>query len=134
MRLITHQIEISLANLSAFSDGTLDQCFMEKMTPMAWSPLAAGLVGAGARRLLPAQENYKPARFLPALDEVAAERGVPRTVIALAWLLKHPSGMMPVIGTTQLERVRELAKATDVELTREEWYRLLIAARGERLP
>ena len=101
---------------------------------MAWSPLAAGLVGAGASRLLPAQENYKPAKFLPVLDEVAKERGVLRTLIALAWLLKHPSGIIPVIGTTKSDRIRELAKAGDVELTREEWYRLLIAARGERLP
>ena len=134
MRLITHQIEVSLANLAAFTDGTLDQCLQEKMTPMAWSPLAAGLVGAGASRLLPAQENYQPAKFLPAMDEVAKERGVPRTLIALAWLLKHPSGILPIIGTAKPDRIRELAKAGDVELTREEWYRLLVAARGERLP
>jgi len=134
MPLITHQIEVSLANLSAFTDGTLDQCLLEKMIPMAWSPLAGGLIGAGARRLLPAQENYKPARFLPTLDEIAAEKGAARTVVALAWLLKHPSQMVPVIGTANPKRICELAKATEIELSREEWYRLLIAARGERLP
>jgi predicted oxidoreductase len=134
MPLITHQIEVSLANLTAFTDGTLDQCQLEKMTPMAWSPLAGGLIGAGASRLLPAQENYKPSRFLPALDEIAKDHGASRTVIALAWLLKHPSQVVPVVGTTKPDRIRELATATDMELTREEWYRLLIAARGERLP
>jgi len=134
MPLVTHQIEVSLANLSAFTDGTLDQCLLEKMTPMAWSPLAGGLIGAGASRLLPAQELYKPVRFLPMVDEIAQERGVTRTAIALAWLLKHPSQMVPVIGTTKPERIRDLAAATEVELTRDEWYRLLIAARGERLP
>jgi predicted oxidoreductase len=134
MPLIAHQIEISLANLTAFTDGTLDQCLQEKMTPMAWSPLAGGLIGAGACRLLPAQESYKPARFLPTLDEIAKDHGVCRTVVALSWLLKHPSQMVPVVGTTKPERIRELARATDIELSREEWYRLLIAARGERLP
>jgi predicted oxidoreductase len=134
MPLITHQMEVSLANLEAFADGTLDQCLLEKMTPMAWSPLAGGLVGSGATRLLPAQESYEPARFLLTLDEIAIERGQPRTVVALAWLLKHPSKMIPVIGTTKIERIREMAKATELDLTREEWYRLFIAARGERLP
>jgi predicted oxidoreductase len=134
MPLITHQIEVSLANLTAFTDGTLDQCLQEKMTPMAWSPLAGGLIGAGANQLLPAQESYKPARFLPMLEEIAKERGISRTVIALSWLLTHPSQMVPVIGTTNADRIRELATAADVDLSREEWYRLLIAARGERLP
>jgi predicted oxidoreductase len=134
MPLITHQIEVSLANLTALTDGILDQCLQDKMTPMAWSPLAAGLIGAGASRLLPAQENYKPARFLPTLEEIANQRSVSRTVIALSWLLKHPSRIVPVIGTTKPERIRELATAPDTELSREEWYRLLIAARGERLP
>jgi predicted oxidoreductase len=134
MPLITHQIEVSLANLTAFTDGTLDQCLEEKMIPMAWSPLAGGLIGSGPTRLLPAQENYKPARFLPTLEEIANERGVSGSVIALSWLLKHPSQMVPVIGTTKPDRIRELARATEIELSREEWYRLLIAARGERLP
>jgi len=53
---------------------------------------------------------------------------------ALAWLLKHPSKILPIIGSTQPERIAEAAKADDLELSREEWYRLLIAARGEPLP
>jgi predicted oxidoreductase len=114
MPLAVHQVEISLANLSAFTDGTLDQCLMENLTPMAWSPLAGGLIGAGAGRLLPAQEAYEPGKFLPTLDAIAKERGVSRTVVALAWLLKHPSKIVPVIGTTRPERIRELMKATDI--------------------
>jgi predicted oxidoreductase len=53
MPLVVNQVEISLANLSCFEDGTLDQCLAERMTPMAWSPLAGGLIGDGAHRLLP---------------------------------------------------------------------------------
>jgi predicted oxidoreductase len=134
MPLILHQVEISLAKLDAFTDGTLDQCLMEKITPMAWSPLAAGLIGEGAKRLLTAQQSYRPEKFLPVLDEISQSRGVDRTIAALAWLLKHPAKIMPIIGSTNPARIREAVKATTLELTREEWYRLLIAARGEPLP
>src|SRR5262249_18453967 len=134
MPLIVHQVEISLAKLDAFTDGTLDQCLIEKITPMAWSPLAAGLIGEGARRLLPAQQAYRPATFLPGLETVAEERGVSRTVVALAWLLKHPAKIIPIVGSVNPERIREAVKADGIELTREEWYRLLLAARGEPLP
>ena len=134
MPLVAHQVEISLAKLDAFTDGTLDQCLIERITPMAWSPLAAGLIGGGASRLLPSQQSYRPERFLPELDAVARARGVSRTVVALAWLLKHPARIMPIIGTIQPERIREATQAAGLELTREEWYRLLVAARGEPVP
>jgi predicted oxidoreductase len=54
--------------------------------------------------------------------------------VALGWLLKHPAKILPVVGSTNPQRIREAVRATDLELTREEWYRLLIAARGEPLP
>lgn len=134
MPLIVQQVEISLAKLDAFTDGTLDQCLIERITPMAWSPLAAGLIGEGASRLLPSQEIYRPEKFLPALDAVAKQRGTSRIAVALAWLLKHPSKILPVIGTTNPQRIRDAAKATEFELSREEWYQLLTAARGEPVP
>jgi predicted oxidoreductase len=134
MPIIVHQVEISLAKLDAFTDGSLDQCLIEKITPMAWSPLAAGLIGGGATRLLPAQKTYQPEKFLAELDSVAQERGTHRTTVALAWLLKHPSRIQPVIGSVNPDRIQQAAKADDLDLTREEWYRLLLAARGEPLP
>ena len=134
MPLVAHQVEISLAKLDAFTDGTLDQCLIERITPMAWSPLAGGLIGDGANQLLPSQQNYRPEPFLPALEAVAKARGASRTTVALAWLLKHPAKILPIIGTTNPDRIRALAKAADLELTRDEWYRLLIAARGEPMP
>lgn len=132
--IVSHQVEISLARLAPFSDGTLDQCLEFEMTPMAWSPLAAGLIGDGAKKLLPGQRGYKLDGVLPVLDEIAAARGVSRTVIALAWLMKHPSGIMPIVGSANPERIREAARAGDIVLDREEWYRLFVAARGEPLP
>jgi predicted oxidoreductase len=134
MPLVAHQVEISLAKLDAFADGTLDQCLIEKITPMAWSPLAGGLIGGGAHRLLPAQSVYRPEKFLPALECVAKARGASRSAVALAWLLRHPSKIQPIVGSTNPDRIREAAKADELELTREEWYRLLLAARGEPLP
>jgi len=134
MPLVVHQVEISLAKLDTFSDGTLDQCLIEKITPMAWSPLAAGLIGGGASKLLPSQKLYRTEKFLPTLEAVAKERGTSPTTVALAWLLKHPSHIQPIVGSINPERIREAAKADALQLTREEWYRLLVAARGEPLP
>lgn len=134
MPLILHQVEISLAKLDTFTDGTLDQCLAERITPMAWSPLAAGLIGDGAKRLLKWQQSYKPEQFLTDLEAIAKAHGVSRTVIAFSWLLKHPSKIIPIVGSINPERIREATKAVDVELSREEWYRLLNAARGEPLP
>jgi predicted oxidoreductase len=134
MPLVVHQVEISLAKLDAFTDGTLDQCLIEKLTPMAWSPLAGGLLGSGARQLLPAQQGYKVEHVLGVLDALARERGVTREAVALAWLLKHPARIQPIVGTVQPDRIREAAAADQLELSREDWYRLLLAARGEPLP
>jgi predicted oxidoreductase len=134
MPLIVNQVEISLAKLDAFTDGTLDQCLIERITPMAWSPLAAGLIGAGAHDLLPSQKSYRTEALLPALDAVAKERGAARITVALAWLLKHPSRIQPIVGSIHPDRIRLAAKADELELSREEWYRLLLAARGEPLP
>lgn len=134
MKLAVNQIEISLANLSAFEDGTLDQCLARQITPMAWSPLAGGKLGDGAKKILPSQKPYQTRKVNAALDEMAQAHGVSRTALALAWLLKHPSGIIPLVGSTNPENIRQAARAAEIELSRDEWYRLLEAARGARLP
>lgn len=132
--LVLNQVEISLAQRAAFVDGTLDQCLEKTITPMAWSPLGAGLLGDGAKRLLPGQRGYQTEAVVKVLDEIAKARGVSRSVIAYAWLLKHPSRIVPIVGTTNPERIREAGRATEFAMTREEWYRLFVAAQGEPLP
>lgn len=135
MRLVVNQVEISLGKLDCFTDGTLDQCLAEKITPLAWSPLARGILGDGGGSVTP---NLKPVegqeKILAVLDATASAHGVSRTVIALSWLLKHPSGIVPIVGSINPERIREAARAVEVELSREEWYQLLVAARGVPLP
>jgi predicted oxidoreductase len=134
MPLIVNQVEVHLGRLACLYDGTLDQCLAEKMTPLVWSPLGGGLLGTAAtvpathpRRaiLLAVQEQ---------LDKTAKAYGVSRTVIALAWLLKHPCGIIPIVGSTDPQRIRDAVKADEIDLDRENWYRLLVAARGEPLP
>src|SRR5262249_714685 len=116
------------------TDGTLDQCLIEQITPMAWSPLAAGLIGAGAQRLLPSQKGYRVDKFMPEVEAIARARGASPVAVALPCLLPHPSSILPIIGSTHPERIRDAVKACDLELSREEWYRLLIAAQGEPMP
>lgn len=134
MPLVVNQVEISLCKLDAFEDGTLDQCLEKKITPMAWSPLGGGQLAEGAKRLLKSQEGYQTEKVLPLLDEFAMQHGVTRSVMALAWLLKHPAGIVPIVGSTNPQRICDAARATEINLSREKWYRLLNAARGELLP
>ena len=133
MPLVVNQVEIHLGRLDAFQDGTLDQCLSEKITPMAWSPL-----GGGTLFERPHADPGTPKRNVPglprAIEAVAREIGTPPGIVALAWLLKHPANIMPIIGSMDLGRIVELTRADGVELTREQWYRLLIAARGEPMP
>jgi len=132
--LVVNQVEISLLQLDPFEDGTLDQCLKRTITPMAWSPLAGGFLGNGKSNVLPSQEKYKPAKVRRRLDLLARDFGVSRAAIALAWLLEHPAGIVPIVGTTKHERIRELAKADEIQLSHEQWYTLLTSALKEDLP
>lgn len=134
MPLVVNQVEISLANRACLEDGTLDQCLSENITPLAWSPLAGGLLADGAKALLPAQESYRTTEIVAEAEAIAKERGASRAAVTLAWLLKHPAKIIPIIGSTQPGNIKAAARAESLALTREEWYRLLEAARGERVP
>ncbi len=132
--LIANQVEISLARLDCFEDGTLDQCLAEQITPMAWSPLAGGRLADTGPIDLQAPDHAHRIHIRETLDLISRERGVTRMVTAVAWLLKHPAKIVPIIGTTNPERIRDAINATEIELTRDEWYRLMEAACGQRLP
>ena len=127
--LIANQIEVHSQRLDAFTDGALDQCLERHATPMAWSPLAGGRVATGAEA-----KDEKHAALLAALDQAASDFSADRTNIALAWLLRHPSEIMPIIGTVNLDRINSAARATDIKMDRDTWYRIMRAARGEKLP
>src|SRR6185437_5595100 len=117
MPLIVNQVDIHLGRLDCFHDGTLDQCLRRNMTPLAWSPLAGGrLMGAATA------SDVKLAQLLQTLDETAGRYGVSRTLIALAWLMKHPSKIIPIIGTTDPDHIRTATKSDNIDLSREDWY------------
>jgi predicted oxidoreductase len=84
--------------------------------------------------LLRAQREYQPERVLPLLDEIAARHGTTRSVVALAWLLKHPARIVPIIGTTDPARISRAVQALTLELLPEDWYALLAAAEPAPLP
>lgn len=134
MKLVVNQVEISLARIDCFQDGVLDQCVTEKMTPLAWGPLAAGRLSDPAPIDLNSPDHVHRIFLRDTLDAIARERACSRTQVALAWLLEHPAQIIPIIGSTKPDNIRDAAQAVDLELTREEWYRLMEAAVGQRLP
>ena len=132
--LLVHQVEISLDHLERFHDGTLDQCLAEQIVPLAWSPLAGGRLSDLLPIDINSPDHARRIGLRETLDDVARDHGVKRTLVALAWLLQHPAKIIPIIGSAKAEHIRAAAQADQLKLTRDEWYRLLEAARGERLP
>jgi len=125
--LLSHQPEISLWATQAFEDGTLDICGELSLRPLAWSPLGRGTL------LIPTQ-NPKLQTVQAALQSCAEKYGVSSSQMALAFLLHHPIGIIPIIGTQKTTRIKQSARAIDIKLTREDWYALYTARRGEPLP
>jgi predicted oxidoreductase len=132
--LIVNQVEIHLGRLDNFVDGTLDQCIEKSITPLSWSPIAGGFLATGGT--VPDQHPRRDTMRLlvQELDAVAERYGVSRTVIAIAWLLKHPSGIIPIVGSCRPAHIADAVKADGIDLDREDWYRLYVAARGTKLP
>lgn len=125
-KLATTQPEISPLRIECLENGELDQAIQLGLTPMAWSPLGGGrLTGPKLDREM---------AVASALDAVADAQGVSRAVAAYSWLMAHPAGIVPIIGSQKPERIAEGAAALKVRWTRKDWYAVLVAARGERLP
>jgi predicted oxidoreductase len=121
--LASTQPEISPLRIACFENGELDQAMRLGLRPLAWSPLGGG-------RLL-APESPRDQAVAEALDAVHAED---RSVAALSWLMAHPAGIVPILGTQKAERIAAAVRAREVRWDRQSWYAVLVAARGERLP
>ena len=132
--IATQQPELSAWCLDPLRDGVLDQCLRVGVTPLAWSPLAGGRpsLSTDAARREPNGERL--AGLIDCLDRLAARDGVSRSAIALAFLLVHPAGIVPIIGTQRVERIRECLDAFRVRLTRADWYAIVTASQGTPLP
>ena len=125
-KLVSTQPEISPLRIDCFENGELDQAMMLGLTPLAWSPLGGGRLAA--------PETARDKAVAAALDAVAQAQGVSRTVAAYSWLMAHPAGIIPIIGSQNAARIAEGAEALKVCWTRTEWYAVLVAARGVPLP
>jgi predicted oxidoreductase len=125
-KLVATQPEISPLRITCFENGELDQAMMLGLTPLAWSPLGGGRLAN--------PDTPRDMAVVAELDRIAAEQGVSRTVAAYAWLMAHPAGIIPIIGSQQADRIAEGAQAAKVRWSRQDWYAVLVAARGERLP
>ena len=123
--IITNQLEISVLRLQPFIDGTLDHCILKKITPMAWSPLGGGNVFTSTE---------EQAKRIVGVAEILAEKYASTAPqILLAWLLKHPANIIPVLGTARIARIIEAAEATKITLNKEEWFMLWRASIGEEV-
>lgn len=124
--LHVHQVEINLHNIDAVVGGTLDQCQRLGITPQAWCPIA-GVAYTAWGNTFSAEDKRRLHAELALQSQIY---GVDASQVALAWLLKHPAGICPIIGSTTPERIRDAKRALDVPYSREDWYRLLEARRG----
>lgn len=116
--LVTNQVEISLSCTAPLFDGTLDSLMKRRVSPMAWSPLGGGELMAGDGRLF----------------HKAVQYSATHAQLSLAWLLKHPSHIFPVVGTTKPERLRDAAAAIDISLDKQDWFEMLRGATGHDVP
>ncbi|MDA3960480.1 MAG: aldo/keto reductase [Planctomycetota bacterium] len=128
--LVANQVEINLDRTEAVYDGTLDQCLELGVSPQAWCPIGGVAYGAWGKFASPAQWRLVEAE----LDRQAAHYGGDRVGINLAWLLKHPAKIIPLIGSTTPERITTALAASEIAYTREDWYLLNEARRGQRMP
>lgn len=120
--LATNQIEISLAELSPLTNGDLAFHQQHDQPVMAWSPLGGGSLMTGTGDVA------------DRLDLIAAEQGVDRAAVAVAFLLRHPARILPVLGTNNLDRIKMISDAEKVALDRETWFTLYEAALGKEVP
>lgn len=143
---IVNQLEMSLAKIGwldqgvhvnqnaakedIFPEGTLEYCRLENIQIQAWSPLAQGVFSG--RDLSDQPASIRETAGL--VQAMADEKDTTPEAIILAWLMRHPAGIQPVIGTANPGRIRACGEAVNLTLTREEWYTLYVSSRGRALP
>ena len=119
-----NQIEFSLTQHSAMHDGTLDQLLQKKVTPMSWSPLGSYFK----------ESNAVYNRIKKVLEVLTKKYNATEDQLLLAWILQHPSGVLPVVGTTSKSRLENATKAINITLELEDWFTLLVECQGHKVP
>ncbi|PIA78839.1 aldo/keto reductase [Gaetbulibacter sp. 4G1] len=122
--ILVNQIQFSLTHHDAMHDGTLDQMMLKNIIPMAWSPL--GLVFK--------EDTEQTRRIHKQLGKLMDKYNATEDQLLLAWLLKHPAKIHPVVGSTNKERLKNAVKATEIDLELEDWFLILVACQGHKVP
>jgi len=125
--LVTNQVEASLLHSNSIYDGTFDQCQRLNIKPMAWSPMGGGKVFG--------MEQEDVLRIRQKGEEIIKryDNTFHLDQLLLAWLLKLPSQVLPVVGTGRIDRLEKAAASVNIEITKDEWFELLEAARGHQV-
>ncbi|MFC7784909.1 aldo/keto reductase family oxidoreductase [Rossellomorea sp. GCM10028870] len=125
--LITNQIELSAYHLENFEDGTLNLCQEKRVAPMAWSPLAGGAIFKG--------EDEKAIRLQHTLKKIKEETGAKGIdEVLYAWLLNHPSNIMPIVGSGKKERIQHAIDSLSISLNHDQWFEILQTSMGHDVP
>lgn len=119
-----NQIEFSLTQHKAMYDGTLDQLLLKNLTPMSWSPLGSVFK----------EDTELTKRIKQQLNQFTEKYNASMDQLLLAWIFKHPSGIHPVIGTTNETRIKKAAEAVDINLELEDWFFILESSQGHKVP
>jgi predicted oxidoreductase len=126
VKLVTNQVEISPICFEHFDNGNIDFFLKEKIHPMAWSPTGGG-------RIFNPKTNQE-FNVKKTIEEVASETGNNMDAIIYAWLLKHPSHIIPIVGSRNIERIKAAVDALYIDLTLEHWFKIFLAGWGKNLP
>ncbi len=125
--LVTNQVEISPAQMGHFHNGNMAYFLQKSLHPMAWSPLSGG------KLLYPEDEEDR--RIHRKLSELAQRKGTENiAALVYAWLLQHPAGIIPVLGTGKMHRILEALEAFTISLSTEEWFEIYVAGLGHKVP
>ena len=124
--LASQQPEFSPLFLEPLTNGLIDHAMELDLAVLAWSPLGGGRIGTPG--------SPREQAVADALDTVASRFGVSRAAATYSWIMAHPARVIPIVGTQNTARIAELADAFKVSWSRQDWYDVLVAARGERLP
>jgi predicted oxidoreductase len=121
--IVVNQIEFSITAHEAMWNGCLDEMALRQITPMCWSPLGSVFK----------EDNEQTKRIHAVLNELTTNYNASKDQLLLAWILKHPSGIHPVIGTSTPERIAAASEALNIELSEIDWFKLLVASQGHKV-
>ena len=119
-----NQIQFSATHLEPMLDGSLNYMQLHNIKPMSWNPLGS----------IFKENNEKTIRLHTLLDQLEIKYNVTKDVLLLSWIMKHPSGVLPVIGTTNSERIKNSTKAISTTLELEDWFAIWTESIGHKVP